>query len=146
MIFVFLQGYLNNIFTFLAGSCIFLFVTVFAQLCWPQSFRDKRLFKESSNASSSQNYCSDIKSLDNSEVLSYLVLVNLLFVQGRLMLILVLDCFSWYALNISDNIDTTTIFQLITWRKIPHAVLHGLVFAQLLTHTCRNDQRNTNCT
>lgn len=94
MFFCFMQGYLNNLSPFLAGSCIFLFVAVFAQLCWPQSFRDKRLFKESSNASSSQNYCSDIKSLDNSEVLSYLVLVNLLFVQGRLMLILVLDCFS----------------------------------------------------
>jgi hypothetical protein len=127
-----MQGYLNNLSPFLAGSCIFLFVAVFAQLCWPQSFRDKRLFKESSNASSSQNYCSDIKSLDNSEVLSYLVLVNLLFVQGRLMLILVLDCFLWYATNISHNIDTTTIFQLITWRKVRHAILHGLVFAQLL--------------
>lgn len=80
MFFCFLQGYLNNLFTFLAGSCIFLFVTVFARLCWPQSFRDKRLFNEISNVSSSQNYCSDIKSLDNSEVLSYLVLVNLLFV------------------------------------------------------------------
>lgn len=65
------NGYLNNLFTFLAGTCIFLFVTIFAQLCWPQSFRDKRLFKESSNASLSQNYCSDIKSLDNSEVQVY---------------------------------------------------------------------------
>ncbi|CAD6248478.1 unnamed protein product [Miscanthus lutarioriparius] len=65
------NGYLNNLSTFLAGSCIFLFVAVFAQLCWPQSFRDKRLFKESSNASSSQNYCSDIKSLDNSEIQAY---------------------------------------------------------------------------
>jgi hypothetical protein len=74
MIFYFMQGYLNNLFTFLAGTCIFLFATIFAQLCWPQSFRDKRLFKESSNASLSQNYCSDIKSLDNSEVLSYLVM------------------------------------------------------------------------
>ncbi|XP_066329099.1 uncharacterized protein [Miscanthus floridulus] len=65
------NGYLNNLSTFLAGSCIFLFVAVFAQLCCPQSFRDKRLFKESSNASSSQNYCSDIKSLDNSEIQAY---------------------------------------------------------------------------
>ncbi|KAG0531247.1 hypothetical protein BDA96_04G007100 [Sorghum bicolor] len=60
------NGYLNNLFTFLAGSCIFLFVTGFARLCWPRSFRDKMLFNEISNVSSSQNYCSDIKSLDNT--------------------------------------------------------------------------------
>ncbi|RCV04498.1 hypothetical protein SETIT_1G006300v2 [Setaria italica] len=65
------NGYLNNLFTFLAGSCIILFVTVFAQLCWPRSLRDKRLFNGSSNVSSSQSYCSDINSLDSSEIQAY---------------------------------------------------------------------------
>ncbi|CAL4890529.1 unnamed protein product [Urochloa decumbens] len=65
------NGYLNNLFTFLAGSCIILFVSVFAQLCWPRSLRDKRLLKGSSNVSSSQSYCSDINSLDSSEVQAF---------------------------------------------------------------------------
>ncbi|CAM0146259.1 unnamed protein product [Urochloa decumbens] len=65
------NGYLNNLFTFLAGSCIILFVAVFAQLCWPQSLRDKRLLKGSSNVSSSQSYCPDINSLDSSEVQAF---------------------------------------------------------------------------
>ncbi|CAO2041392.1 unnamed protein product [Urochloa humidicola] len=65
------NGYLNNLFTFLAGSCIILFVAIFAQLCWPQSLRDKRLLKGGSNVSSSENYCSDICSLDSSEVQAF---------------------------------------------------------------------------
>ncbi|KAF8772269.1 hypothetical protein HU200_005984 [Digitaria exilis] len=65
------NGYLNSLFTFLAGSCIILFVAVFAQLCWPRSLRDKRLFKGSSEVSSSQSYCSDINSLDSSELQAY---------------------------------------------------------------------------
>ncbi|RCV04495.1 hypothetical protein SETIT_1G006200v2 [Setaria italica] len=65
------NGYLNNLFTFLAGSCIILFVTVFAKLCWPRSLRDKRLFNGSSNVSPSQSYCSDINSLDSSEIQAY---------------------------------------------------------------------------
>ncbi|XP_062224358.1 uncharacterized protein LOC133922855 isoform X2 [Phragmites australis] len=62
------NGYLNNLFPFLAGGCVILLVGVLAQLCWPQSLRGKRLFTENSNVSSSQSYCSDIHSLDNSEV------------------------------------------------------------------------------
>nr|TKW36802.1 hypothetical protein SEVIR_1G006600v2 [Setaria viridis] len=65
------NGYLNNLFTFLAGSCIILFVAIFAQLCWPRSLRDKRLFKGSSNVSSSQSCGSDINSLDSSEIQAY---------------------------------------------------------------------------
>lgn len=63
-----MQGYLNNLFAFLAGSCIILFVGIVAQLCWPQSLKDKRLFMASSRISSSQSYCSDVHSLDSSEV------------------------------------------------------------------------------
>ncbi|PUZ73679.1 hypothetical protein GQ55_1G006400 [Panicum hallii var. hallii] len=65
------NGYLNNIFSFMAGSCIILFVAVFAQLCWPRSLGDKRLFKGISNVSSYQGYCSDINSLDSSEIQAY---------------------------------------------------------------------------
>uniref|UniRef100_A0A0A8YY94 Uncharacterized protein n=1 Tax=Arundo donax TaxID=35708 RepID=A0A0A8YY94_ARUDO len=61
------NGYLNNLFTFLAGSCMILFVSTVAQLCWPQSLRDKRL----SHISSCQSYCSDIHSLDKSEIQAY---------------------------------------------------------------------------
>ncbi|KAL6848498.1 hypothetical protein ACP4OV_021792 [Aristida adscensionis] len=64
--------YLRNFFPLLAGSCIVLFVAIIAQLCLPQSLRDKkRLFTISSNVSSFQSYCSDIHSLDNIEVETY---------------------------------------------------------------------------
>ncbi|KAK3151942.1 hypothetical protein QOZ80_2BG0152380 [Eleusine coracana subsp. coracana] len=59
------SGYLKNLYPFLAGSCIVLFVGIIAQLCWPQSLRDKRL----SHVSSSESYCSDI--LDESEIQAY---------------------------------------------------------------------------
>ncbi|KAJ1277485.1 hypothetical protein BS78_04G007400 [Paspalum vaginatum] len=65
------NGYFKNLFTFLAGSCIILSVAVFTQLFWPQSLRDTRLFKGSSNASSSQSNYSDIDSLHNSEIQAY---------------------------------------------------------------------------
>ncbi|RLN09154.1 hypothetical protein C2845_PM11G12020 [Panicum miliaceum] len=65
------NGYLNNIFSLMAGSCIILFVAIFAQLCWPRSLGDKRLFKGISNVPSSQGYCSDINSLDSSEIQAY---------------------------------------------------------------------------
>ncbi|KAL6629699.1 hypothetical protein ACP70R_029464 [Stipagrostis hirtigluma subsp. patula] len=62
------NAYLNNLFTLLAGSCIILFLGVSAQLIWPQSLRCRRLFTGSSNVASPQSCCSDIHSLDNSEV------------------------------------------------------------------------------
>ncbi|KAF8642888.1 hypothetical protein HU200_067033 [Digitaria exilis] len=64
-------GLLNNLFTFLARSCIIPFVAVFAQLCWPRSLRGKRLSKRSSNVSSSQSYCTDINYLDRNEIQAY---------------------------------------------------------------------------
>ncbi|KAM0838871.1 hypothetical protein ACQ4PT_060688 [Festuca glaucescens] len=69
------NGYLNNLFAFLAGSSAILIVGVLAQLFWPQSLKDKSLFMGSSCSSSSQRYCSDVHSLDNSEVRGYCVSV-----------------------------------------------------------------------
>uniref|UniRef100_A0ACD5TB47 Uncharacterized protein n=4 Tax=Avena sativa TaxID=4498 RepID=A0ACD5TB47_AVESA len=69
------NGYLNNLFAFLAGSSVILIVGVLAQLFWPQSLKDKRLFMSSSPSSSSQRYCSDVHSLDNSEVRGYCISV-----------------------------------------------------------------------
>ncbi|XP_015688422.2 uncharacterized protein LOC102700965 isoform X2 [Oryza brachyantha] len=69
------NGYLNYLFALFAGSCIVLFVGIVAQLCWPQSLKDKRLAIGSSCASSSQSYCSDIHSLDSSELKAYCVSV-----------------------------------------------------------------------
>nr|XP_051221183.1 uncharacterized protein LOC127339362 [Lolium perenne] len=40
------NGYLNNLFAFLAGSSVILIVGVLAQLYWPQSLKDKSLFME----------------------------------------------------------------------------------------------------
>lgn len=67
--------YLNNLFVLLAGSCVILTVGIIAQLCWPQTLKDKRFFIGSSSPSSSQKYCSDIHSLDNSEVQDYCISV-----------------------------------------------------------------------
>ncbi|XP_047078910.1 uncharacterized protein LOC124689418 [Lolium rigidum] len=66
------NGYLNNLFAFLAGSSVILIVGVLAQLFWPQSLKDKSLFMGSScSSSSSQRYCSDVHSLDNSELVYF---------------------------------------------------------------------------
>jgi hypothetical protein len=62
--FSFVQGYLKNLYPFLAGSCMVLFVGIVAQLCWPRTLRGKRL----SQVSSPQSFCSDIRYLDASEV------------------------------------------------------------------------------
>ncbi|XP_047078988.1 uncharacterized protein LOC124689511 [Lolium rigidum] len=69
------NGYLNKLFAFLAGSSVILIVGVLAQLFWPQSLKDKSLFMGSSCSSSPQRYCSDVHSLDNSEVRGYCVSV-----------------------------------------------------------------------
>uniref|UniRef100_A0A0D3EZN3 Uncharacterized protein n=1 Tax=Oryza barthii TaxID=65489 RepID=A0A0D3EZN3_9ORYZ len=69
------NGYLNNLFALLAGSSIVFLVGAIAQLCWPQSLKDKRLATVSSCVSSSQSYCSDIHSLDSSELQAYCVSV-----------------------------------------------------------------------
>ncbi|VAI52965.1 unnamed protein product [Triticum turgidum subsp. durum] len=67
------NGYLNNLFSFLAGSSVIFIVGIVAQLCWPQSLKGKRLFMGSSPTPSSHSYCSDVHSLDNSEVRSYCI-------------------------------------------------------------------------
>ncbi|KAF0934412.1 hypothetical protein E2562_025024, partial [Oryza meyeriana var. granulata] len=69
------NGYLNNLFALLAGTCIVLFVGTVAQLRRPQSLKDKRLATGSSCVSSSQSYCSDIHSLDSSELQAYCISV-----------------------------------------------------------------------
>uniref|UniRef100_A0A0D9VB73 Uncharacterized protein n=1 Tax=Leersia perrieri TaxID=77586 RepID=A0A0D9VB73_9ORYZ len=69
------NGYLNSLFALFAGSCIILFVGTVAQLCWPQSLKYKRLATVSSCVLSSQSYCSDIHSLDSSELQAYCVSV-----------------------------------------------------------------------
>ncbi|KAI4963206.1 hypothetical protein ZWY2020_016989 [Hordeum vulgare] len=69
------NGYLNNLFSFLAGSSVIFIVGVVAQLCWPQSLKGKRLFMGSSPTSSSQSYYSDVHSLDNSKVRGYCISV-----------------------------------------------------------------------
>ncbi|KAG8076470.1 hypothetical protein GUJ93_ZPchr0006g44707 [Zizania palustris] len=69
------NGYLNNLFTLLAGSCIILFVGTVAQLCWPQSLEGKRLSAGSLCVSSADSYSSDIHSLDSNEAEVYCMYV-----------------------------------------------------------------------
>jgi hypothetical protein len=93
------NGYLNNLFALLAGSSIVFLVGAIAQLCWPQSLKDKRLATVSSCVSSSQSYCSDIHSLDSSEV-CFLVLEMLLLAQGESCLFLSVETL-WYFILFS---------------------------------------------
>lgn len=97
--FFLVQGYLNNLFALLAGSSIVFLVGAIAQLCWPQSLKDKRLATVSSCVSSSQSYCSDIHSLDSSEV-CFLVLEMLLLAQGESCLFLSVETL-WYFILFS---------------------------------------------